>query len=303
MINRFTYKQVVWLDIVSPSNEEIREMAEECNIPTSFMGDLSAMTPRSAVVSEKGAIKLTLDFPIVKRTDIKQPHKVKMIATKDHLITIRFEDMEAIHRFTKEFEVMAALDNGKKQTSGSHLLVTLLSYLYGSLNNKLDYLETKMAHVEEGIFTNKEKEMLIEISQISRRLIAFRQVMLTHSTVLESFEENLESAFSKRTKFNVEEIMDRYQHVATRAEILAKTIDELRDTNNGLLSSKQNEIMKTLTIMAFITFPLTLFTSTFGMNTASTPLIGQKGDFWIIISIMMVVSVGFFGFFKYKKWI
>ena len=60
--------------------------------------------------------------------------------------------------------------------------------------------------------------------------------------------------------------------------------------------------MKILTIMAFITFPLTLFASMFGMNTHTTPIVGYPGDFWIILGIMVIVSAGLFSYFKYKKW-
>jgi len=31
--------------------------------------------------------------------------------------------------------------------------------------------------------------------------------------------------------------------------------------------------------------------------------VGGKGDFWIIVAIMAVVSISFFAFFKYKRWI
>lgn len=302
MINRFSYKKVTWLDIVSPTGEEIREMVDETGIPAAFLSDLTTMTPRTETLTQKGAIKITLDFPIVKRTDINHPHEVKMIATKEHLITIRFEDMEAFHSFAKEFEVVASIDNGNKQPNGEQVLVVLLGHLYGALNNKLDYVESKMSDIEENIFNDREKEMLIEISRLSRRLITFKQVLKSHRSIVEELSEDIKTAFTARSKTDTTHIEQRYEHVTNRAEILAQTIEELRNTNTGLLSSKQNEIMKILTIMAFITFPLTLFTSMFGMNTTTTPIIGEQGDFWIIVSIMLVVSVGFFGFFKYKKW-
>jgi Mg2+ and Co2+ transporter CorA len=51
-------------------------------------------------------------------------------------------------------------------------------------------------------------------------------------------------------------------------------------------------VMKNLTIMAFITFPLTLLSSLFGMNTHDTPIIGFKGDFWLILSGITYVVIG-----------
>jgi Mg2+ and Co2+ transporter CorA len=61
--------------------------------------------------------------------------------------------------------------------------------------------------------------------------------------------------------------------------------------------------MKTLTIMAFVTFPLTLISSVFGMNTSYLPLIGVQGDFWIVIGIMSLLAVSFFIFFRLKRWL
>jgi LPXTG-motif cell wall-anchored protein len=54
--------------------------------------------------------------------------------------------------------------------------------------------------------------------------------------------------------------------------------------------------------MAFITFPLTLLSSLFGMNVQSAPIIGSRGDFWIIVGIMIMGAIGFFTYFKRKGW-
>ena len=61
--------------------------------------------------------------------------------------------------------------------------------------------------------------------------------------------------------------------------------------------------MKTLTTVAFITFPLTLIAGVFGMNAIAIPIIGYKYDFWIILGGMLLTTIVVFGFFKFKKWI
>ena len=79
--------------------------------------------------------------------------------------------------------------------------------------------------------------------------------------------------------------------------------DALYDNNVTVLNIKQNEAMRILAIMAFVTFPLVLFASLFGMNAVSTPIIGHKYDFWIIIGVMLAATIGMFAFFKRKKWL
>ena len=61
--------------------------------------------------------------------------------------------------------------------------------------------------------------------------------------------------------------------------------------------------MKTLTMMAFVTFPLSLIAGIFGMNTKTLPLIGIENDFWIIIGIMGFAMLLLLSFFKYKNWL
>jgi len=302
MIHRFEHKKLTWLDVINPTSEEVREIAQEASFPLEFTDDLTAMIPHSETLYQKGALKITLDFPIVRRTDINHPHQIKFIVTKTHLITIRFEDIEAIDRFSKEFEVICMLKNGA-QSSPPQLFLMMLNYLYDAMYLKLDYLESKMKDIEEEIFNEHEREMVFEISTVGRRLISFKQTIAAHENILILLSTGINFAFVKKYNSQLDRLTHHYRSLSRRVFALSHTLDDLRNTNMALLSTKQNETMKIFTILAFITFPLTLFTSMFGMNTVTTPILGKEGDFWIILSIMAVVSVGFFVFFKYKRWI
>ena len=303
MITRYAFNTTTWLDVQSPTGEEIRAILEEVAIPAEFAGDLAAMTPHTETKASKDAVKITLDFPIVKRNDISHPHEIKFIATKTHLLTIRFEDIEVIHRFAKEFEVLSTLNRAGKRATGGHLFLTLLAYVYDAQRAKLDYLESRMHDIENAMFNDNEREILIDISQVGRKLVAFQQTISAHERALRELKPAMESAFAKSYGEHVTSIILNYEHQVTRVRALLSTLEIIRDTDNALLSAKQNEVMKMLTIMAFITFPLSLFSSMFGMNTTSMPLAGHPHDFWIIVGIMVFVSVGFFVFFKYKRWL
>lgn len=301
MIQRFTHKKLTWIDVLNPTSEEIRELISEANIPPEFADDLTTMTPKTETFAKKGTLKITLDFPIVKRTDIDHAHEIKFLVTKAHLITIRFEDIEALHRFGKEFEVFCML-NQKGNPAGINLFFTLLDYMYQAMVVKLEYLEIRLREVENGIFNHQEKEMVFEISHLSRRLIDFRQTFGAHEKALEKLERDVEVAFAGNYKKIIEDLGHHYRHVNRTVIALLDTADDLRETNMAILSTKQNEVMKMFTILAFITFPLTLFSSLFGMNTEKTPIIGSEHDFWVIVGIMLVVSIGFFTYFKYRRW-
>ncbi len=302
MITRYQYKNITWIDVLKPTLEEVREVVAEVAIPADFTSDLSVTVPHSESFANKGFLKVTLDFPVVHRTDMKQPHEIKFIVTKKHVVTFHYEEMEALHRFGKEFEVRCLLKGGKA-TNPPRLFVTLMNYLYESMYLKLDHLEAKLHDIEDGIFAAREREMVFEISDLTRRLIAFRQVLGGHDDALEYLAKHMHTAFGATYTEHVTEFKQHHEHLSRRLRALTSVVDDLHNTNLALLSTKENEIMKLLTIMAFVTYPLTLFTSTFGMNTINTPLVGSQFDFWIIIAIMVVVSLIFFGFFRYKGWL
>ena len=82
-----------------------------------------------------------------------------------------------------------------------------------------------------------------------------------------------------------------------------EVLNDLRSTNDSLLTTKTNEIMKILTVTTFSLLPATLIGQIFGMNTKVMPIIGWRYDFWIILSMMIFVGVVTFLFFRSKKWL
>ncbi len=78
---------------------------------------------------------------------------------------------------------------------------------------------------------------------------------------------------------------------------------ELRITNDSLLSARQNEVMKRLTVVSLLVLPLSLIAAVFGMNVQNAPFVGHPYDFWLIVALMLVTGVTFFLYFRFKKWL
>lgn len=302
MVEHFKQGRLRWVNLKNPTNEEVKKAMAELNLSPLLMNDLTTTVKRSSAVLAESTIKITLDFPVVKRLDIYHPYEVKFLISKNSLLTVQYEEMEGIDRFKRQFEVAAALKKKQKTLTGVHMFLALIGHLYESVGTKLDYLDSRLGEMEAEIFKNNEKKMVYEISLASKKLIAFRHIMQSHDKVfrqaLPLFEEVYKSTYTGK----LQNIQGMYFSLQRRANTQFETITALRDTNSAMLFTKQNEIMQTLTIVAFITFPLTLLSSIFGMNTKGTPIIGLVGDFWIIIGGMVTAALAFFIFFKHKGW-
>ena len=156
---------------------------------------------------------------------------------------------------------------------------------------------------ENKIFAGKEKEMVFTLSVISREILDLKQMLSPNKDVLESLHKDSRNLFGDEFKSFTHQLLETFYKIEHSLKSNQEYIDELRLTNNSLLSTKETETIKTLTIMAFITFPLSLIVAIFDMKTTYVPIIGMKNDFWIILGIMFSLTFLFFLFFKYKKWL
>ena len=69
-----------------------------------------------------------------------------------------------------------------------------------------------------------------------------------------------------------------------------------------MISHRQNDILRLLTLISVIVLPLTLIAGIFGMNV-DFPGEGGHEAFWIILGIMIAALVAMVGFFRFKKWL
>jgi len=303
MRERLSQGKVLWISLYKPTTEEIKKTMKELDISPLLMEDLSTPVPKNYAREVDGAIKLVLDFPVIKNISVTHPHEVKLIIMKQTLLTVHYDEMGGMDRFKRQMEVAQTLRKNQKNLTGADLCLTLLSHLYDSTGLKLDYLETKLEDIESEIFNNNEKEMVEDISKTSKKLISFKHILCGHEEIFTEIHPAFKKLYKENIDHSMHKIMKHYTLLKKHTELLTETLLTLRDTNAAMLNTKQNEVMKIFTIMAFITFPLTLISSVFGMNTVSMPIVGHPLDFWIITGVMLMAMTGFFIFFKYKKWI
>ena len=69
-----------------------------------------------------------------------------------------------------------------------------------------------------------------------------------------------------------------------------------------MISHRQNDVLRILTVFSVVLLPLTLITGFFGMNV-NFPGFGTVWAFWTIFAVMLVALVGMLSFFRHKRWL
>jgi magnesium transporter len=305
MLSRQTHGELIWIDVVSPTQEEIRSLMEEFSLDPLIAEELMTPSVRDRVDAREDYFYMVLHFPTFKHLhDVASVAlELDFIVGKKWIITTRYVQMDPLHQFSKLFEIETILDKRDMGKHAGFVFYYMLSELYKTLYDELLHIGVRLDAIEERVFKGYEKEMVQELSQISRDLLNYTQALDGHEEMLHSVETPGVAMFGYHYARNIRSVIGDYTRLAGAIKSSRASLSELRETNNSLLTTKQNEIMKIFTIMAFVTFPLSLIASVFGMNTLYTPIVGNRWDFWVLIGIMLAAAIAFFGFFKYKRWL
>ncbi len=307
MIKRSSYRSITWIDVESPTEAEISSLIKEFKLHPMLGEELAEKSLKSKVEIFKNCVYTVLHFPI--RTQIAGrfniiEKEVDFIVGDNFIITTRYETIEPLHNFAKIFEVNSILDKEVGESNAGLVWYYMLKRLYKNIILELDGVKDELSNIEGKVFKGEEKEMVEKLSQCARELIDFAQMIKSHGEVLQSVRDaDLSLFFGKEFRFYMEDINMNYTKILQTAVNHKELLNDLRETNDSLLSTKQNETMKILTMMAFITFPLSLIADLFSLNTSHTPILGGAYDFEIVLGIMVVACLIMLTYFKRKKWI
>lgn len=304
MISRYTYKDIVWVDVQSPTQDEVRGLMEEFGIHPLVAQELLGPTLRPKVDLYHDFIYLILHFPtITHKHDGGEDQEIDFIIGKKFIITAHYDHIDQLHEFSKVFEVSSILDKSNMGDHAGFILFYILKDLYKMLDGELEHINHDFNEIQANIFNGKERDMVNSISHINRDLLNFKQILRPHKEVLESFEIAGTKFFGEEFSYYLRTIVGEFYKISSILDGHRETVLDLRDTNDSLLTTKTNDIMKTLTITAFILLPLTFIGQLFGMSVAHIPFASNPNAFWIILITMVVVGFCLFGYFKFfKKW-
>lgn len=310
MVYTYKHKGITWIDLESPTKTEVRNLVEQVGIDPLVANELLAPTTRSRVDLHSNYIYLILHFPHkIKDHNYnngylhKDPTEIDFIIGKDFIITTRYSVVDAILDFSKVFESDSILDKSNIGKHAGYVFYYMIKNVYKSMYEEVQNMRDQISDYEDKVFSGKEKEMVITLSRMNRVLLYYKEALSFHKEILVSFEEAGKYIFEDEFKYYLRAVLGEYHKVQSAIESSSDYLSEIRETNDSLLSTKQNEVMKMIAIISFITFPMTLLSSIFGMNTSKTPILGVENDFWIIIGGMLIMAGFMFLFFKRKDWL
>ncbi len=303
MISRYSAHGLTWVDLENPTSEEIVHVTETYHVPALLAQELATSTLHSKVDFYENFIYLVFHFPPSAHNDTQSTdQEIDIIVGKNVLITAHYEKIHSIQKIASGFET-SFIQRARHEHAG-FWFIELVTELYRHSLHKLDETTVALDTFEIKLFKGAEEEMVRSLSLIGRKLLDFKRAFRFHPDILRSYRSASEKLFGADYLYYTDMLTSEFTKVQSILQSNRETLAELQKTNDSLLSTKQNTIMKKFTILSFVGLPLMLVTGIFGMNTSDNLLFIQtQQDFFAVIGAMALSSLVMFVFFKFNKWL
>lgn len=296
--------KTTWIDIPNPKQSDVDYLAKNFKFHPIILSELIPQSNRSELEVYDHYAFIVYHLPIYDHdSKTSRSAEIDFLITKDSLITVHYSPIEPIDQLFIQISKNSEVREKFLNKNTGYLLYEILRLGLEFSLRQLNHIDEKIKRIEEGIFKGREKEMIKEISIVKRDLLDQRLISRPQKSILESLTNKGIKFFGREMEVYFNDLVSDYEKIWDTLDNLKETTEALESTNNTLFESKMSEVMKLLTIMAFVTFPLSLISSIFGMNTSYTPLVHLHSGFWIIVAVMAIISTIFVIYFKIKKWL
>ena len=303
MLTRFEHGGLTWIDLESPTRAEVEEVMKEFNLHHLIAEELLLPTAKPRIEYYQNYVYAILHFPALRHKHKEVEQEIVFVIGRTYIITTHYDTIDPLQSFSRLFEKHSILDTDQLGAHAGFLFFYILKRLYKAVEHEVDFVKNDLAHIEKHLFGNREVDLVSLLSRSAHDLLNLRQIIEPHRDILHMLEKNEQQYFDEAFRPYLKALSNEYYRVHNHIMRLTEILHELRETNNSLLSTKENETMRTLTLMALLTFPLTLLVAIFQINTVHNPILGLPYDFWIIVGIILVVGSCMLWYFKTKKWL
>jgi len=142
-----------------------------------------------------------------------------------------------------------------------------------------------------------------DISVTRRNIVVFHTMIKPIIPLFKQIEEGKYQDLNGTMQPFWGNVLDHLHKIWNRLEDAKELIEGISDSNESLLSYRNNEIVKFLTVITSIAFPFVIVNNLYSMNVVGLPYATDKNIVFILFSIIFASGIVILAYFRYRKWI
>jgi magnesium transporter len=294
--------QFFWLDLTSPSDEEIKRLGQILNFHPLAIEDTLHFDQRPKLDEYDGYVFMVF-YGADERPDYEGDflHEVHFFVSGQYLITVHRAPLPALD-----------VQRGKLERQILHseqfVLYRVIDALTDSFFPLLARMDDEIDELEKAMVENPTESQLQRVFALKRELVTLRKVITPQRDIfarsIDRMAELPGLKLDERDYFR--DVYDHLIRISDMVDTYRELLSGATDLYLSTVSNRQNEVMKQLAIVGTIFLPLSFIVGFFGQNFGwlVTKAIAPAWTFWVFgMGSLLATCVLLFLFFKRKGWL
>jgi magnesium transporter len=296
---------LTWVHLDAPTSEEANALAERFGWHPLDIEDVLSRRQRPKIdeYADEGYLFGVLHFPVYdKAIQRLNAGELDFFLGPDHLVTLPSVELLPVTRLFRRCQEDEGLRDQLFSKGSGRLLYEVLDDLFDYCFPILDKIGHKLETIEDDMFEGRAEDVVRDISNVKQEIISYRKIIKPERSTLRLLERRVERFLPEELELYFDDIVDSAERIWDLLDNYKEVVDGLEDTNESVISHRQNDVLRVLTVFSVIILPLTLVTGIFGMNV-HFPGFDTAAAFWVIVGFMVATGAGLVAFFRFKRWL
>ena len=263
-----------------PTRTYARQLAERFGWHPLDVEDVLSKRQRPKVddYADEGYLFAVLHFPVYDRAIQRlNAAELDIFVGPDYLVTLPTVELLPVTRLFRRCEEDEEFREQLFSKGSGRLLYEVLDDLFDYCFPILDKIGHKLDSIEDDVFEGRSEEVVRDISNVKQEIISYRKIIKPERSTLRVLERHVERFLPEELELYFDDIVDAAERIWDILDNYKEVVEALEDTNESVISHRQNDVLRVLTVFCVILLPLTLITGIFGMNVALPRLRHRRG--------------------------
>src|SRR4051812_16378976 len=296
---------LTWIHLDAPTTEEATALQERYGWHPLDLEDVLSKRQRPKIdeYAEEGYLFAVLHFPVYdKAVQRLNAAELDFFTGQDYLVTFPTVELLPVTRLFRRCEEDEELRDQLFSKGSGYLLYHVLDDLFDYCFPILDKIGHKLDSLEDALFEERAEDVVRDISNVKQEIISYRKIIKPERSTLRLLERRVERFLPEELELYFDDIVDASERIWDMLDNYKEVVEALEDTNESVISHRQNDVLRVLTVFSVVLLPLTLITGFFGMNVRF-PGFETVWAFWVIFVGMVVTLAGLLVFFRLKRFL
>lgn len=228
---------------------------------------------------------------------------VNFFISKEYVIVLHAGELPQINHIFSQCQKTIHSRTEYMSQGSVFLVYKIIDALVNDCFPVIDEITATIDGIDKELEQKQTQETLENISATRRNLVVFHTMIKSMLPLLKELEEGKYGELDGAMRPFWGNVLDHLEKIWDRVEDNQELIEGISKSNESLLSSRNNEIVKFLTVITSVAFPFVVVNNLYSMNVVGLPYAQNQNIVWILFGVIFIAGVIIMTYFKHRKWL